>query len=175
MTRLAVFRGELNVIADINKEEFLTLAAAEYDALRAVGQARDFYTPEAQFDQFWTALGRLVLERTIGAVRANWQKNVARTRYGRIVIAKGHPFSQPVLGSRMSLYLQAKLVYLGSEQVFARMLEVVGGVFTRYRSRLNALKIRDTILASGATSLAAEMPNFGTAKRAKYLLRTCRA
>ncbi|RYF48115.1 MAG: ISLre2 family transposase, partial [Cytophagaceae bacterium] len=45
----------------MTKEAYLALAAAQYDALRAIGQEPDFYTLEEKFDQLWTTLGRSVL------------------------------------------------------------------------------------------------------------------
>jgi hypothetical protein len=58
----------------MTKEAYLRLAAAQYDELHALGQEPDFYTLEAKFDQLWTALGRSVLEQTLGPVPANKQK-----------------------------------------------------------------------------------------------------
>ncbi|MGI4735815.1 MAG: hypothetical protein ACRYG7_11625 [Janthinobacterium lividum] len=58
----------------MTKEAYLALAAAQYYALRAIGQEPDFYTLEEKFDQLWTALGRSVLEQTLGAVPTNKQK-----------------------------------------------------------------------------------------------------
>ena len=47
------------------------------------------------------------------------KKNSVQTRFGRVAIAKTNPFSAPVLGSRTSPYLQAKLVLLAAEHVYA--------------------------------------------------------
>lgn len=58
----------------MTKEAYLALAAAQYDALQAIGQEPDFYTLEEKFDQLWTTLGRSVLEQTLGPVPANKQK-----------------------------------------------------------------------------------------------------
>lgn len=58
----------------MTKEAYLELAAAQYEQLQALGQEPDFYTLEATFDQLWTALGRSVLEQTLGPVPANKQK-----------------------------------------------------------------------------------------------------
>ncbi len=58
----------------MTKEAYLALAAVQYDELHALGQEPDFYTLEAKFDQLWTALGRSVLEQTLGPVPANKQK-----------------------------------------------------------------------------------------------------
>ena len=58
----------------MTKEAYLELAAAQYEQLRALGQEPDFYTLEATFDQLWTALGRSVLEQTLGPAPANKQK-----------------------------------------------------------------------------------------------------
>ena len=58
----------------MTKEAYLALAAAHYEELRAIGREADFYTLEAKFDQLWTALGRSVLEQTLGPVPANKQK-----------------------------------------------------------------------------------------------------
>ena len=109
----------------MTKEAYLALAAAQYDELRAIGQEPDFYTLEEKFDQLWTALGRSVLEQTLGPVPANKQKNSVQTRFGRIAIAKTNPFSAPVLGSRTSPCLQAKLVLLAAEHVYAQVPPLV--------------------------------------------------
>jgi hypothetical protein len=61
----------------MTKEAYLALAAAQYDELRTLGREPDFYTLEAKFDQLWTALGRSVLEQTLGAVPANKQKKTS--------------------------------------------------------------------------------------------------
>ena len=60
----------------MTKEACLALDAAQYDALRRIGQEPDFYTLEEKPDQLWTTLGRSVLEQTLGPVPANKQKNV---------------------------------------------------------------------------------------------------
>ena len=61
----------------MTQEAYLELAAAQYEQLRALGQEPDFYTLEATFNQLWTALGRSVLEQTIGPVPANKQKKTS--------------------------------------------------------------------------------------------------
>ena len=58
----------------MSKETYLALAAAQYEALRAVGQEPDMYTLEATFDALWTELGRSVLEQTLGAVPRDKRK-----------------------------------------------------------------------------------------------------
>ena len=110
----------------MTKEACLALAAAQYDELRAIGQESDFYTLEGQFNQLWTALGHSVLEQTLGPVPANKpRKNSVQTRIGRVAIANANPFSAPVLGSRTRSYLQAKLVLLAAERVFAHVPPLV--------------------------------------------------
>lgn len=51
-----------------------------------------------------------------------------RSRYGKIMVAKVHPFSGLFLGSRISPYLQEKLVLLGSDHVFNAVPKVVEAV-----------------------------------------------
>ena len=58
----------------MNKETYLALAGAQYEALRAAGQEPDMYTLEATFDALWTQLGRSVLEQTLGEVPADHRK-----------------------------------------------------------------------------------------------------
>jgi hypothetical protein len=53
------------------------------------------------------------------------KKNIIRTRFGRIEVAKKNIFSEPVLGSRTSPYLQSKLVLLGCEHVYGEVPEIV--------------------------------------------------
>ena len=50
---------------------------------------------------------------------------MVQTRFGQVAIAKTNPFSAPVLGSRTSPYLQAKLVLLAAEHVFAHVPPLV--------------------------------------------------
>ena len=71
------------------------------------------------------ALGRSVLEQTLGLVPANKQKNNVQIRFRRVAIAKTNPFSVPVLGSRTSPYLQVKLVLLAAEHVYAQVPPLV--------------------------------------------------
>ena len=59
----------------MTKEAYPALAAAHYDELRAIGQEPDLYALEEKFDQMQPALGRSVLEQTLGLVPANKQKN----------------------------------------------------------------------------------------------------
>ena len=54
---------------------YLVLAAAPYDGLRAIGQEPDFYTLEEKFDYLWTAMGRSVLEQTLGPVGQQAKKS----------------------------------------------------------------------------------------------------
>ena len=65
------------LLSPMTKEDYLALAAAHYDELRAICQEPDFYTLEEKFDQLWTALERSVLEQTLGPVPANQQKKTA--------------------------------------------------------------------------------------------------
>ena len=65
------------LLSPMTKEACPALAAAHYDELRAIGQEPDSYTLEEKFDQLWTALGRSVLEQTLGLAPANKQKKTA--------------------------------------------------------------------------------------------------
>ena len=76
----------------MTKEAYPALAAAHYDELRAIGQEPDFYTLEEKFDQLWTALGRSVLEQTLGLVPANKQKKQRPDP----VQARSHRQNEPV-------------------------------------------------------------------------------
>ena len=76
----------------MTKEAYLALAAAQYDELRSIGQEPSFYTLEEKFDQLWTALGRSVLEQTLGPVPANQQKK----RCPDPVRARSHRQDEPV-------------------------------------------------------------------------------
>ena len=51
-----------------------------------------------------------------------------QTRFGDVAIAKSNVFSTPVLGSRTSPYLQAKLVLLGAEHVYAHVPPLVASL-----------------------------------------------
>ena len=73
---LGVSTWDVNYLpSPMTKEAYPALAAAHYDELRAIGQEPDFYTLEEKFDQMQPALGRSVLEQTLGLVPANKQKN----------------------------------------------------------------------------------------------------
>ena len=50
----------------MSKEEYLALAAAQYEALQKLKEQKDFYSYEAEFDKIWTDLGRQVLESNLG-------------------------------------------------------------------------------------------------------------
>lgn len=58
----------------MTKDAYLALASTQYEELKALGQESDFYALEEKFDQLWTALGRSVLEQTIGQVPADHRK-----------------------------------------------------------------------------------------------------
>ncbi len=70
-------------------------------------------------------MGREVLESNISKVGKDARKNIVRTRFGPIRVNKAHVFSEPVLGSRTSPYLQSKLVLLGCEHVFGQVPALV--------------------------------------------------
>jgi hypothetical protein len=61
----------------ISKEEFLALAEAQYAALAALEQSKNFYEHEKRFDQIWVGLGRQVLEGTISTVPENPRKKTS--------------------------------------------------------------------------------------------------
>ena len=123
---LGVLTWDVNYLpSPMTKDAYPALAAAHYDELRAIGQEPDFYTLEEKFDQMQPALGRSVLEQTLGLVPANKQKNNVQTRFRRVAIAKTNPFSVPVLGSRTSPYLQVKWVLLAAEHVYAQVPPLV--------------------------------------------------
>ena len=69
----------------MSKEAFLALASSEYEALCAAGQESDMYALEAKFDALWTALGRSVLEQTVGEVpRDHRKKTLSGPATGRL-------------------------------------------------------------------------------------------
>ena len=61
----------------MNKEEFLALAAARYEALAALKESKNFYEHEKKFDEIWVELGREVLEQTIDTVPLNPRKKTS--------------------------------------------------------------------------------------------------
>lgn len=61
----------------ISKAEFLALAEAQYAALAALEQSKNFYEHEKRFDEIWVGLGRQVLEGTISEVAANPRKKTS--------------------------------------------------------------------------------------------------
>jgi hypothetical protein len=58
----------------MTKEEFLALAAQQYDALQALNKLNNFYDYEKQFVSLWKDLGREVLEKNIGELPADKRK-----------------------------------------------------------------------------------------------------
>ena len=58
----------------MSKEDYIALAAAQYEALQGLQKHEDFYSYEAEFDKIWTDFGRQVLEGTISQVPENYRK-----------------------------------------------------------------------------------------------------
>ena len=58
----------------MTKEDFLAIAAQQYEKLRNLNQIDDFYTYEKEFEGIWTEFGRQALEKNIGNVPKNQQK-----------------------------------------------------------------------------------------------------
>lgn len=58
----------------MTKDEFLALAAEQYDSIASLKEEKDFYTYEKKFDEIWVGLGRNVLEKSISEVPKNHQK-----------------------------------------------------------------------------------------------------
>lgn len=64
----------------MTKDEYLAKAAAYYDGLQSLNDdtTLSFYDYEKQFDQQWTALGREVLQGTLGEEEDARKKSVAK-------------------------------------------------------------------------------------------------
>lgn len=58
----------------MTKEDFLAIAAQQYEKLRNLNQIGDFYTYEKEFEGIWTEFGRQTMEKNIGNVPKNQQK-----------------------------------------------------------------------------------------------------
>ena len=58
----------------MTKEEYIALACEKYDALQKLNEHLNFYDYEKTFDELWTALGRTILERNIGAIPKDHRK-----------------------------------------------------------------------------------------------------
>ena len=61
----------------MTKEDFLAIAAQQYEKLQHLHQIDDFYTYEKEFEGIWTEFGRQSLERNIGNVPKNQQKKTS--------------------------------------------------------------------------------------------------
>lgn len=61
----------------MTKEDFLAIAAQQYEKLRNLNQIDDFYTYEKEFESIWTEFGRQSLEKNIGNTPKNQQKKTS--------------------------------------------------------------------------------------------------
>jgi hypothetical protein len=61
----------------MTKEDFLAIAAQQYEKLRNLNQIDDFYTYEKEFERIWTEFGRQSLEKNIGKLPENPQKKTS--------------------------------------------------------------------------------------------------
>ncbi len=50
----------------MTKEEFLAIADARYDAIKALEKQGNFYDFEKEFDRLWVEHGRDVMQKVIG-------------------------------------------------------------------------------------------------------------
>ncbi|MDF7821809.1 hypothetical protein P1X15_29600 [Runella sp. MFBS21] len=78
----------------ITKKEFMALASGKYEKLQNFNQINDFYAYKKEFEGIWDEFGEQSLEKNISNVPKNPQKNIVRTRYGKIDIDKTHSFSE---------------------------------------------------------------------------------
>lgn len=58
----------------MTKEEYLALASAKYDELKALENSKNFYDYEKDFDKIWRDLGRQVLQENISKVGQDRRK-----------------------------------------------------------------------------------------------------
>jgi hypothetical protein len=58
----------------MTKEEFLQVAEARYDELRALGKLDNFYDYEKEFVAIWQGFGRDVFEKNLGVVPRDKRK-----------------------------------------------------------------------------------------------------
>ena len=58
----------------MTEEEYLALVREKYASLEGLKAHANFYDYEKSFEEIWTDLGRVVLEKTIGEVPTNHQK-----------------------------------------------------------------------------------------------------
>ena len=61
----------------MTKEEYLAIAAARYDALKALEQKDNLYDYEKAFDEIWVDLAREVFQASLGALPADRRKKEA--------------------------------------------------------------------------------------------------
>ena len=58
----------------MTKEEYLAIASAKYDELKALNKINDFYDYEKEFEKIFKDLGRQVLEKNISELPADRRK-----------------------------------------------------------------------------------------------------
>jgi hypothetical protein len=58
----------------MTKEEYLSLASAQWDALNNLQTHSNFYDYEKEFSAIWLELGRLVLEKNLSHVPVDRRK-----------------------------------------------------------------------------------------------------
>ena len=58
----------------MTKEEYLAIASAKYDELKALNKINDFYDYEKEFEKIFKELGRQVLEKNISELPADRRK-----------------------------------------------------------------------------------------------------
>lgn len=58
----------------LSKEDFLELACAKYDKVKALKNIKNFYDYEKAFDELWTEYGRETLEKSISATPKDRRK-----------------------------------------------------------------------------------------------------
>ena len=64
----------------MTKEEFLAIAAARYDSIKALETKDNFYDFEKEFDRLWVEYGRDVMQKAIGDAPADRRKKKASGR-----------------------------------------------------------------------------------------------
>lgn len=72
----------------------------------------NFYDYENDFIKLWARMGRDVLEKNISSLPGDRRKKTL-TVFGKVTIAKSHPFSEAVNGFQISPLMQQLMTYCG--------------------------------------------------------------
>ena len=144
---------------NMDKQDFLKLAAAKWPELEQLKQEKRFYDYEKRFEEIWIELGREVLESSIGSAGKDHRvKKKILTRFGKVDIKNTHPFSKPVYGFSVSPYLQEQATFISQMEVYGQANQTVEKLLRVNISTSQLYRITDTYGELVAESLKQDIP-----------------